>query len=51
VGHHVVQCYGHDEELAERVAGYLPETLEGGRADSVTRYGHLDASAEVCRLH
>jgi hypothetical protein len=30
VGHHVVQFYGHDEELAERVAGYLLETLEGG---------------------
>ena len=27
VGHHVVQFYGHDEELAERVAGYLLEAL------------------------
>ena len=30
VGHHVVQFYGHDEELAERVAGYLLEALGGG---------------------
>ena len=30
VGHHVVQFYGHDEELAERVAGYLLGALEGG---------------------
>jgi MEDS: MEthanogen/methylotroph, DcmR Sensory domain len=29
-GHHVVQFYGHDEELAERVAGYLLEALGGG---------------------
>jgi MEDS: MEthanogen/methylotroph, DcmR Sensory domain len=26
---HVVQFYGHDEELAERVAGYLMEALRG----------------------
>ena len=31
-GHHVVQFYGHDEELTERVAGYLLEALEGGGA-------------------
>src|SRR6266702_8295126 len=30
VGHHVVQFYGHDEELAERVAGYLLGALESG---------------------
>ena len=30
VGHHVVQFYGHDEELAEQVAGYLLEALQGG---------------------
>ncbi len=29
-GHHVVQFYGHDEELAERVAGYLLGALESG---------------------
>ena len=29
VGRHVVQFYDHDEELAERVAGYLLRTLEG----------------------
>jgi hypothetical protein len=27
---HAVQFYGHDEELAERVAGYLLEALGGG---------------------
>ena len=30
VGHHVAQFYGHDEELAERVAGYLLGALESG---------------------
>jgi len=30
VGHHAVQFYGHDEELAERVVGYLLEALGGG---------------------
>ena len=30
VGHHVVQFYGHDEELAERVVRYLLEALGGG---------------------
>lgn len=30
VGHHVVQFYGHDDELAERVAGYLLGALESG---------------------
>jgi MEDS: MEthanogen/methylotroph, DcmR Sensory domain len=29
-GHHAVQFYGHDDELAERVAGYLLEALGGG---------------------
>ncbi len=29
-GHHLVQFYGHDEELAERVTGYLLEALGGG---------------------
>lgn len=29
VGHHVVQFYGHDEELAERVTDYLLGALEG----------------------
>lgn len=29
-GDHVVQFYGHDRELAERVSGYLLATLEGG---------------------
>jgi hypothetical protein len=29
VGHHVVQFYGHDEELAGRVADYLLGALEG----------------------
>ena len=29
VGHHVVQFYGHDEELTERVTGYLLEALRG----------------------
>jgi len=29
VGHHVVQFYGHDGELAERVVGYLLGALEG----------------------
>ena len=29
-GHHLVQFYGHDDELVERVAGYLLEALEGG---------------------
>jgi DcmR-like sensory protein len=29
-GHHVVQFYGHDKELAERVAGYVLGALEGG---------------------
>jgi MEDS: MEthanogen/methylotroph, DcmR Sensory domain len=28
--HHAVQFYGHDDELAERVAGYLLEALGGG---------------------
>jgi MEDS: MEthanogen/methylotroph, DcmR Sensory domain len=32
VGHHVVQFYGQDEELAERVAGYLLGALESGGA-------------------
>jgi MEDS: MEthanogen/methylotroph, DcmR Sensory domain len=30
VGRHVVQFYGHDGELAERVAGYLRGALEDG---------------------
>ena len=30
VGDHVVQFYGHDEELAERVVRYLLEALGGG---------------------
>ena len=30
VGRHVVQFYGHDKELAERVTGYLLGALEGG---------------------
>ena len=29
-GHHVVQFYGHDDELAERVVGYLLGALGGG---------------------
>jgi MEDS: MEthanogen/methylotroph, DcmR Sensory domain len=29
-GHHVVQFYGHDEELAERVAGYLLGAVTSG---------------------
>ena len=29
-GHHLVQFYGHDDELAERVTGHLLEALEGG---------------------
>jgi len=29
-GHHVVQFYGHDEELAGRMAGYLLEALRDG---------------------
>lgn len=29
---HVVQFYGHDEELADRVAGYLLEALDAGGA-------------------
>jgi hypothetical protein len=29
-GDHVVQFYGHDEELAERVSSYLLAALEGG---------------------
>ena len=29
-GHHLVQFYGHDEELVERVTGYLLEALEAG---------------------
>ena len=29
-GHHLVQFYGHDDELVERVTGYLLEALEGG---------------------
>lgn len=29
VGHHVVQFYGHDGELAERVTGYLLEAFGG----------------------
>jgi hypothetical protein len=45
-GRHVVQFYGRDEELAERVTGSL---FCGYRADSVAR--DLDALAEVCRLH
>jgi hypothetical protein len=32
VGHHVVQFYGHDEELAERVTDYLLGALEGDGA-------------------
>ena len=32
VGQHVVQFYGHDEELTERVADYLLEALGGGGA-------------------
>ncbi len=32
VGRHVVQFYDHNEELAERVAGYLLGALEGGGA-------------------
>jgi len=32
VGRHVVQFYDHDEELAERVAGYLLGALEGDGA-------------------
>jgi MEDS: MEthanogen/methylotroph, DcmR Sensory domain len=30
VGRHVVQFYGHDEQLAERVTGYLLGALENG---------------------
>ncbi len=30
VGHHAVQFYGHDEELAEQVVGYLLEALGNG---------------------
>ena len=30
VGHHAVQFYGHDEELAERVVGYLLEAFANG---------------------
>ncbi len=30
VGHHVVQFYGHDGELAEQVAAYLLEAVAGG---------------------
>jgi len=30
VGHHAVQFYGHDEELAERVVGYLLEAFGNG---------------------
>ncbi len=29
-GHHAVQFYGHDEELAERVVGYLLEAFANG---------------------
>ncbi len=29
-GRHVVQFYGHDQELADRMAGYLLEALGGG---------------------
>ena len=32
VGHHVVQFYGHDEELADRVTDYLLGALEGDGA-------------------
>jgi MEDS: MEthanogen/methylotroph, DcmR Sensory domain len=31
-GSHVVQFYDHDEELADRVAGYLRDVLDGGGA-------------------
>src|SRR6266568_5298773 len=48
VGHHVVQFYGHDEELAERVAGYLLGALESG---GVAGTGEIDAFAEGCRVH
>ena len=30
VGHHAVQFYGHDEELAEQVVGYLLEAFANG---------------------
>ncbi len=30
LGHHAVQFYGHDEELAEQVVGYLLEALGNG---------------------
>ena len=30
VGHHAVQFYGHDEDLAERVVGYLLEAFGNG---------------------
>ena len=40
-GHHVVQFYSHDEELAERVTGYLLGTLEnGGVAVVIATPGH-----------
>ncbi len=36
VGDHLVQFYGHDEELAERVVRYLLEALGGGGVAVVT---------------
>jgi len=44
VGHHVVQFYGHDEELTERVAGYLLEALrDGGVAIVIATPEHRQA--------
>ena len=51
VGDHVVQFYGHDEELAERVVPHSFSLFCGYPAASVTGDGHLDAFAAVCRLH
>ena len=40
-GQHVVQFYGRDEELAERVAGYLLGALtEGGAAVVIATAAH-----------
>ncbi len=41
VGHHAVQFYGHDEELAEQVVGYLLEAFgNGGVAVVIATPGH-----------
>ncbi|HEV2257368.1 MAG TPA: MEDS domain-containing protein, partial [Streptosporangiaceae bacterium] len=42
-GGHVVQFYGHEEELADRVAGYLLGALQHGAAVVIATAAHRRA--------